>query len=41
MDTVSDPDIQSHIANIDMKWQFIEELVQWMGGVYEHRISLE
>lgn len=32
--TVRDPDVQSYIANEDIKWQFIVELAPWMGGFY-------
>lgn len=38
--TVRDPDVQSYIANEDIKWQFIVELAPWMGGFYERLIGI-
>eukprot|EP00105_Crassostrea_gigas_P041581 XP_019925729.1 PREDICTED: uncharacterized protein LOC109619637 [Crassostrea gigas] len=38
--TVKDPDVQSYIANEDIKWQFIVELAPWMGGFYERLIGI-
>ncbi|XP_062582984.1 uncharacterized protein LOC134244753 [Saccostrea cucullata] len=38
--TVRDPDVQSYIANEDIKWQFIVELAPWMGGFYERLIGV-
>lgn len=37
---VRDLDVQSCIANKDIKWQFIVELAQWMGGFYELPIGI-
>lgn len=37
---ISDPDIQSYIANEDIKRQLKVELASWMEGFYEHLVRI-
>ncbi|KAL9958393.1 hypothetical protein ACROYT_G035399 [Oculina patagonica] len=34
------PDMQSYLANEEIKWSFIIELAPWMGGFYERLVGL-
>ena len=36
---IKDPNVQSYVANQEVKWSFIVELSPWMGGFYERLVG--